>query len=112
MIDQTWDAFEAEFRRRWPERLDARLWGDEFLEERLAVWRSEAWLFAAAKMSRRIIGAAKTRDIESLPENLREGAARGVLWLARRLVVEREMDSRPQRLRELAAAALSEARTS
>lgn len=111
LVDQTWEAFEAEFRRRWPSRLDPRVWGEVFLEDLLATWRSEAWLFAAAKMSRRIIGAAKTRDIESLPENLREGAARGVLRVARRLVVERETDSRPQRLRELAAELLLAART-
>ncbi|MCA0296216.1 MAG: S-methyl-5-thioribose kinase [Actinobacteria bacterium] len=112
LVPQTWDAFEAEFRRRWPSRRDPRVWDDDFLAGLLATWRSEAWLFAAAKMSRRIIGAAKTRDIESLPPNLREGAARGVLRVARTLVLERHADSAPARLVELAEAALVGARTS
>ncbi|PKQ31202.1 MAG: S-methyl-5-thioribose kinase [Actinobacteria bacterium HGW-Actinobacteria-2] len=111
LIEQTWTGFEAEFRRRWPTRRDPRVWGDEFLDELLATWRSEAWLFAAAKMSRRIIGAAKTRDIESLPENLREGAARGVLRVSRRLLVERHLDSSPARFVALAEPILRDART-
>ncbi|WP_372593385.1 S-methyl-5-thioribose kinase [Actinotalea sp.] len=86
LVEQTWDAFEAEYRRRWPTRLDPRVWRDEFLEERLATWQREAWLFAAAKMSRRIVGAAKVKDVELLPEELREGAARGVLHAAREAV--------------------------
>ncbi|MBA3019926.1 MAG: S-methyl-5-thioribose kinase [Propionicimonas sp.] len=111
LVEQTWRGFEDEFRRRWPQRRDSRVWGEVFLDELLATWRSEAWLFAAAKMSRRIIGAAKTKDIESLPETLREGAARGVLRVARALVVERDQDSSPQRLIELAAAILAASRT-
>ncbi|HQZ84346.1 MAG TPA: S-methyl-5-thioribose kinase [Actinomycetota bacterium] len=112
LVEQTWDAFEAEFRRRWPSRRDPRVWDDRFVDQRIAEWRSQAWLFAAAKMSRRIIGAAKTRDIESLPEDLREGAARGVLRVSRRIVVERHADSAPARLVGLAAELLVGARTS
>ncbi|WP_109471962.1 S-methyl-5-thioribose kinase [Ornithinimicrobium cavernae] len=96
LITQTWDAFEAEFRRRWPDRLDPRVWREPFLEELLATWQQEAWLFAAAKMSRRIVGAAKTTDIETLPEGLREGAARGVLRTARQGVGEYLSDSSPK----------------
>lgn len=86
LVDETWRAFEAEYRRRWPQRLDARVWRDATLERLIATWREQSWLFAAAKMSRRIVGAAKVKDVETLPENLREGAARGVLAAARRAV--------------------------
>ena len=111
LVGETWEAFEAEFRRRWPNRVDPRLWDDDFLEKLLARWRSESWLFAAAKMSRRIIGAAKTKDIETLEPELREGAARGVLRMARAAVRERHNDSSPRHFRELAEWLLVEART-
>jgi 5-methylthioribose kinase len=86
LVDQTWRGFEGELRRRWPERLDGRVWRDALLEQRIADWRAEAWLFAAAKMSRRIVGAAKVTDVQTLPEPLRVGAARGVLHAARAAV--------------------------
>lgn len=111
LITQTWDAFEAEFRRRWPDRLDKRVWGEPFLEELLATWQQEAWLFAAAKMSRRIVGAAKTTDIETLPEELREGAARGVLRMARQVVRERTRDSSPNAFSAIASEILPATRT-
>lgn len=111
LAGRTWAAFEAEFLARWPQRRDPRLWDDEFASGRLATWREETWLFAAAKMSRRIVGVAKTKDIESLPENLREGAARGILRLARAAVRERTVDFSPERFAELAAATLVANRT-
>lgn len=82
---QMWEAFEEEMRSRFGEVRDGRVWREAFLEERLSMWRREAGLFAAAKMSRRIVGAAKVADIETLPEDTREGAARGVLLAARRV---------------------------
>jgi 5-methylthioribose kinase len=98
---RTWDAFEAEFRRLWTDgRADPRMFGDDLREHLLATWRREAWLFGAAKMTRRIVGLAKTTDIESLPPELREGAARGVLRTARQWV--READSTPRRAAEVA----------
>ncbi|WP_407345051.1 S-methyl-5-thioribose kinase [Pengzhenrongella phosphoraccumulans] len=112
LIASTWIAFESEFRRRWPQRVDPRLWGEGFLDDRISQWRSQAWLFAAAKMARRIVGVAKTKDIETLPENLRAGAARGVLHVSRRLVVERATDSSPKALAEIARAILLADRTS
>lgn len=109
--EQTWDAFEGEFRRRWPDRIDGRVWREAFLEELLARWRQEAWLFAAAKMSRRIVGAAKTKDIETLPEALREGAARGVLRTARQAVRSAAADSAPKALAGMAGEILRSTRT-
>ncbi|CAN5140291.1 S-methyl-5-thioribose kinase [soil metagenome] len=112
MVQETWDAFEDEFRRRWPDRRDPRVWREPFLEHLLTTWREESWLFAAAEMSRRIVGAAKTKDIETLPENLREGAARGTLRAARQFVREYKTDSSPQALIRIASSVLRATRTS
>lgn len=98
---QTWEAFEVEFRRQWPNRVDPRVYRDDFLESTLDTWRKEAWQFGAAKMARRIVGLAKTTDIETLDESVREGAARGVLQAARLMVRERHNGSDPARLVEL-----------
>ncbi|MDO5672607.1 MAG: S-methyl-5-thioribose kinase [Actinomycetaceae bacterium] len=95
-INQAWQGFESAFRARWPQRNEQRLAGDAFLENQLQHWLSEMWLFAAAKMSRRIVGWAKVSDIETLPPQLRVGAARGVLKVARMLVRQRHEDSSPQ----------------
>lgn len=110
-IPLVWQGMDTEFRRRWPERRDPRVFGEAFLDDLLLTWRSDAWLFAAAKMSRRIIGAAKVTDVQTLPENLREGAARGVLRVARRLVRDHAVDSSAEALAALAAETLREART-
>lgn len=109
---QTWRAFEEEFRRRWPTRHDPRVWREPFLEELLARWQQETWLFAAAKMSRRIVGAAKTTDIETLPETLREGAARGVLQQARHSARAYAADSSPEAFVASAQDILMRTRTS
>jgi len=81
-----WDSFETHFRRLWPTRVDARVFNDELLDVLMAKWKEEAFGFAAAKMARRIVGLAKTSDIETLEPALREGAARGVLQAAQMLV--------------------------
>jgi len=84
-----WTAFEAEYRLLWPSRVDPRVWGDDVLERLLAGIRNDAAIFAAAKAIRRIVGFAKASDIESLPPELREGAARGVLRAGRALALTR-----------------------
>ncbi|GAA2245710.1 S-methyl-5-thioribose kinase [Herbiconiux moechotypicola] len=84
-----WEAFESEYRALWPTRLDPRVWGDEVLERLLAEVRDDAAVFAAAKAIRRIVGFAKASDIESLPPELRVGAARGVLRAGRVLALTR-----------------------
>lgn len=111
LVQVTWDAFEAEFRRRWPGRLDPRVWGEATLHDLLLTWRSEAWMFAAAKMSRRVVGAAKNSDTETLPEHLREGAARGLLRASRRIVRHAGLDSSPGAFADVVKAELLEART-
>jgi len=62
-------------------------------------------------MSRRIVGLAKVKDIETLEPALREGAARGILKLARHVAQERKRTSDPQRFIELAGSVLLENRT-
>ena len=99
--EQTWAAFESEFRQKWPSRVDPRVYRDDLLESLLARWRTEAWAFGAAKMARRIVGLAKTTDIETLDESVREGAARAVLQAARLMVRERHNNSDPARLIEI-----------
>lgn len=111
LLQQTWDGFEAEFRHRWPSRLDPRVWRDATLQDLLGDWQAEAWLFAAAKMSRRIVGAAKTADIQTLPEELREGAARGVLRAARTLVRPDTREGGPQVVADRLGEVLVEHRT-
>lgn len=101
---RTWAAFEAEFRRRWPDRVDPRVWHDDLADHLLTHWLEDAWLFAAAKMSRRIVGLAKTSDIETLEPEVRAGAARSVLRTARAAVHERHTDPSPANFVALARA--------
>jgi 5-methylthioribose kinase len=111
LLDQSWTSFEARFRELYPTRIDDKVWSDALLESLLAQWRHESWLFAAAKMSRRIVGLAKAADIETLDPAVREGAARGVLRLARTLVAERHQGSEPARFIALAGSMLAENKT-
>jgi len=92
------DAFEIEFRRRWPERVDPRVYGDEVLEHTLAVVRSDAAAYAAAKAVRRIVGFSKVADILTLPEPERAVASRLVLRIARALGTARLDDADPRAL--------------
>jgi 5-methylthioribose kinase len=88
---ELWEAFEAEFRALWPQRLDPRVWEDEVLAQLLVDIRQDAAIYAGAKAIRRIIGFAKASDIETLEPALREGAARGVLRAGRALILERRV---------------------
>lgn len=111
LVDETWQSFEQTFRARYPERIDARVWTDALMEHLLEQWRRETWLFAAAKMSRRIVGLAKAADIEKLDPVHREGAARGVLRFARTAAKERRVSTEPRRYIELALSILQETKT-
>ncbi len=93
-----WQGFELEFRQRWPHRRDQRVFGAQFLDDVMQQWQRESWYFCAAEMSRRIIGAAKVTDIETLPTELRQGAIRGVLKLAQHIVRDVEESSSPAAL--------------
>jgi 5-methylthioribose kinase len=88
LLDETWSAFEEELRSLWPRRHDPRVLGDAVLEDLLDEIGVDALVFAAAEATRRIVGFAKVSDIESLPAELRVGAARGTLAAARLLAHE------------------------
>jgi 5-methylthioribose kinase len=111
LVEETWVSFEENFRRLYPTRIDNRVWTDSLLENLLTQWRSETWLFAAAKMSRRIVGLAKAADIEKLEPNHREGAARGVLRLSRTLAHERAVSTDPRRFIDTSLSMLDETKT-
>lgn len=100
------DAFELEFRRRWPELVDPRVYGDEVLEHTLGQVRSDAAAYAAAKAVRRIVGFSKVADIQTLPEPERALASRLVLRLARTLGTARLDDADPGVLTERTVALL------
>ena len=89
LAEQTWVEFEKEFRNLWPSRVDKRVFTDQLLEELIKTWRADTLGYAGAKMARRIVGLAKTSDIETLEPNVREGAARAVLQVARKTTKER-----------------------
>lgn len=103
--EELWRAFEKNFRTLWPSRVDKRVFSDQLLEELLAQWKVDAIGFAAAKMVRRIVGLAKTSDIETLEPDLRIGAARGVLRAAQLAVRERhsntDIPSLTQKMRKI-----------
>lgn len=89
---QTWNAFELRYRALWPSRVDKRIFSDAYLEVLMKGWKVDALGYASAKMSRRIVGLAKTSDIETLEPALRIGAARGVLQAAQSVIRERHLD--------------------
>ena len=89
---ELWSSFESTIRALWPSRVDKRIYTDEFLESLIKQWRTDAIGYAAAKMTRRIVGLAKVSDIETLERELRVGAARGVLQSAQMLIRERHID--------------------
>lgn len=107
----TWSAFEQGFLERWPGRRSPDVFTDDLGTTVVAGWLADTWLFAAAKMARRIVGLAKTTDIETLPMPVKVGAARGVLRFARRAACERHAERSPDRFGELALATLIDAST-
>ena len=90
---ELWDSFEANFRALWPTRVDKRVFSDVLLEKLLSQWKFDAIGYAAAKMTRRIVGLAKTSDIETLEPAERIGAARGVLRSAQMAIRERHINT-------------------
>jgi len=93
LLDETWQAFDTTFRALWPGRVDPRVFTDATLEDFIAKVALDGVGFGAAEAMRRIVGLAKTADIETLPEDLREGAARGVLRASRMMATTRHADS-------------------
>jgi 5-methylthioribose kinase len=88
LAGETWAAFETEFRRLWPQRVDPAF-TDAFLER----WLTETWRravgFGGVKAVRRVVGWAKVSDIQSLDEEQRVRAAGAALTAARGWITER-----------------------
>ena len=88
MGPETWNAFEAEMRRLWPDRLD-KTWTDSFLDAWLAQVAKDTIGFGGCKANRRIIGLAKVTDIQELPHDEHVRAATMVLRTASTWIRER-----------------------
>lgn len=110
--DELWNSFEKNFRALWPSRVDKRVFSDQLLEKLLNQWKVDAIGFAAAKMVRRIVGLAKTSDIETLEPELRIGAARGVIRAAQMAVRERHSNTDIPSLTKKVRKIIDEVRTS
>jgi 5-methylthioribose kinase len=111
LLDETWTAFDATFRALWPQRIDPRVYTDGVLEDFLATVAVDGIGFGAAEAMRRIVGLAKTADIETLDPALREGAARGVLQASRMMATTRHADPRAGAIAQRAGDILSSTRT-
>jgi 5-methylthioribose kinase len=93
LLDETWRAFEATFRALWPGRRDPSVFTEGTLEDFVAKVALDGVGYGAAEAMRRIVGLAKTADIETLAPELREGAARGVLRASRMMATTRHADA-------------------
>lgn len=103
LFEESWDAFEDEFRALWPGVVDPRVYNEPFLERWLAEVRRDAAGFAATEAARRIVGLAHVDDIESLASAERAAAGRGVIGVVRRLLLDR-----PETAAEVSAVAREE----
>ncbi|MEU6147352.1 S-methyl-5-thioribose kinase [Streptomyces sp. NPDC047081] len=94
----SWEAFEREFRRLWPTRVDT-FFDDAYLDRFLRrVW-TESLGYAGAEIIRRIIGFAHLTDLTTLPDPA--PASRRALLLGRELIVRREELKNPNDVRTL-----------
>ncbi|MDO0916190.1 S-methyl-5-thioribose kinase [Streptomyces sp. DT2A-34] len=95
----SWEAFEAEFRRLWPSRVDT-FFDDAYLDRFLRrVW-TESLGYAGTEIVRRIIGFAHLTDLTTLPDPV--PASRRALLLGRELIVRRDELKNPNVVRALA----------
>lgn len=111
LLDETWRAFESTFRALWPDRRDPRVFTDATLDDFVAKVGVDGLGYGAAEAMRRIVGLAKTADIQTLPEELREGAARGVLRASRMMATTRHADPVPASIAGRAGEILLASRT-
>ncbi|MEV7391143.1 S-methyl-5-thioribose kinase [Streptomyces sp. NPDC091215] len=95
----SWEAFEREFRRLWPTRVDT-FFDDAYLDRFLRrVW-TQSLGFAGTEIVRRIIGFAHLTDLTTLPDPA--PASRRALLLGRELIVHRAELTTPGAVRNLA----------
>ncbi|MEX3107005.1 MULTISPECIES: S-methyl-5-thioribose kinase [unclassified Streptomyces] len=96
----SWEAFETEFRRLWPTRVDTffnNAYLDRFLRR---VWTDSVG-YAGTEIIRRIIGFAHLTDLTTLPDPA--PASRRALLLGRELIVRREELPDVESVRQLVA---------
>ncbi|WP_416969155.1 S-methyl-5-thioribose kinase [Streptomyces sp. 4F14] len=82
----SWEAFETEFRRLWPTRVDT-FFDDAYLDRFLRKVWTESVGYAGTEIVRRIIGFAHLTDLTTLPDPV--PASRRALLLGRELIVRR-----------------------
>lgn len=96
----SWTAFETEFRRLWPTRVDT-FFDDAYLDRFLRKVWTESIGYAGTEIIRRIIGFAHLTDLTTLADPV--PASRRALLLGRELVVRREELTAPQAVRDVVA---------
>jgi 5-methylthioribose kinase len=111
LLAETWAAFDVTFRSLWPNRVDPRVFTDGVLEDFIVKVALDGIGFGAAEAMRRIVGLAKTADIETLEPHLREGAARGVLRASRMMATTRHADTSASGIAQRAGEILLATRT-
>lgn len=94
----SWTAFETEFRRLWPTRVDT-FFDDAYLDRFLRRIWTESVGYAGTEIIRRIIGFAHLTDLTTLPDPV--PASRRALLLGRELIVRRGELSSPSDIRAL-----------
>jgi len=88
LFAEAWDGFEGELRGLWPERVDQRF-PDAFLDDWIEQIRHDTAAFAAAEAARRVVGLAHVGDLETLEDDAKAAASRGVIRVVERLLLER-----------------------
>jgi 5-methylthioribose kinase len=101
-VSATWNEFEREFRHLWQTERSGALYSaevfseadsaatDQALTDFVADIFADALGFAAAKMMRRVIGAAHVEDLESISDaSLRAAREKQVIALSRELLGKR-----------------------
>ncbi|WP_405932828.1 S-methyl-5-thioribose kinase [Streptomyces sp. NBC_00827] len=92
----SWEAFESEFRRLWPTRVDT-FFDDAYLDRFLARVRTDSIGFAGTEIIRRIIGFAHLTDLTTLPDPV--PASRRALLLGGELILRRAELTGPEDVR-------------
>ncbi|WP_405815158.1 S-methyl-5-thioribose kinase [Streptomyces sp. NBC_01390] len=97
----SWQAFDTEFRRLWPTRIDT-FFDDAYLDRFLhRIW-TEAVGYAGTEIIRRIIGFAHLTDLTTLPDQV--PASRRALLIGRELIVRRGELTTPNDVRTVVEA--------
>ncbi|WP_405521824.1 S-methyl-5-thioribose kinase [Streptomyces canus] len=97
----SWEAFETEFRRLWPARVDT-FFDDVYLDRFLRTVWTESLGYAGTEIIRRIIGFAHLTDLTTLEDPVQ--ASRRALLIGRELIVKRRELTDVESVREVVRA--------